>query len=172
MKPATNSQRMDYRYNKRVAFCLLQMAPLLFILCLLLCYASFRFRRRRMEALAAKLSGPPAWPLVGNALQLLGSTHGKGRIHFLRYPVSISFYPLLRAFCLSHAAFLPCPTDVLAAISRVLHRYQTPTAFWLGPRLYVAVARPADIEVRRCLCYICLSALAATSCLLSVPRLC
>jgi hypothetical protein len=58
---------------------LLQMVPLVLVLCLVLCYVSFRFRRRRMEALAAKISGPPAWPLVGNALQLLGSTHGKGR---------------------------------------------------------------------------------------------
>ncbi|PNF39482.1 Cytochrome P450 4C1 [Cryptotermes secundus] len=87
------------------------MAPLLLILCLLLCYMSFRFRRRRMEALAAKLPGPTAWPLIGSALQFLGSSH-----------------------------------DLVATISRILHRYQTPTAFWLGPRLYVAIARPADIE--------------------------
>ncbi|XP_021940758.1 cytochrome P450 4C1-like isoform X1 [Zootermopsis nevadensis] len=87
------------------------MALLLLIFFLLLGYAHFRFRRRRMEALAAKIAGPPAWPIIGNAFEFLGSTH-----------------------------------DVLSAISRLLRRYQTPTAFWFGPRLYVAVSRPADIE--------------------------
>jgi CBS domain containing-hemolysin-like protein len=52
---------------------------LLLIFFLLLLYAHFRFRRRRMEALAAKISGPPAWPFIGNALQFLGTTQGKKR---------------------------------------------------------------------------------------------
>ena len=38
--------------------------------------------------------------------------------------------------------------DVLRTISGLLHRHQTPAAFWLGPHLYVAVARPADIKVK------------------------
>lgn len=132
-------ESIQYPSSNFVAYFLLQMGPLVLTLCLILCYVSFRFRRRRMEALAAKISGPPAWPLVGNALQFLGSTHGKGR-HSL----------LFLALCVSAPLLTPppaLPADVLVTISRLLHRYQTPVAFWLGPRLYVAIARPADIEV-------------------------
>jgi hypothetical protein len=53
------------------------MALLLIFFFLFLCYVHFRFRRRRMEALAAKIAGPPPWPIIGNALEFLGSTHGK-----------------------------------------------------------------------------------------------
>lgn len=133
---------LEWPSHKYMVSLLPQMAPLLLIFCLLLCYVSFRFRRRRMEALAAKISGPPAWPLVGNALELLGSTHGKARRlpRAPRAPCGVS------VLC-SHPPPL-LPPDVLVTISRLLHRYGTPFAFWLGPHLYVAVARPADIEVR------------------------
>lgn len=94
-------RELDSRCNNRLAFCLLQMAPLLLILCLLLCYMSFRFRRRRMEALAAKLPGPPAWPLIGNALQFLGSSHGKGRYSLSALPC---FHLIL--------SFVACPLSI------------------------------------------------------------
>jgi hypothetical protein len=72
---------------------LLLLPPLL--LFLFVCYTHFRYRRRRMEALAAKISGPPAWPIIGNALEFLGTTHGKEH-H------SVSFFlPLLHPLCVS-----------------------------------------------------------------------
>ncbi|PSN45091.1 Cytochrome P450 4C1 [Blattella germanica] len=44
------------------------------LLFLAVCYAYYKHSRRRFVALAAKIQGPPAWPLIGNALEFMGST--------------------------------------------------------------------------------------------------
>jgi hypothetical protein len=81
------------------------MVLLLVIIFLLLFYVHFRVRRRRMEALAAKISGPPAWPLVGNALQFLGTTQGKQRwymssfIRFILFSVVLIVSFSVQMFC-------------------------------------------------------------------------
>ena len=43
----------------------------------LICYIIvFKWRRRRLEKLAAILPGPPALPIIGNGLEFLGSPEG------------------------------------------------------------------------------------------------
>lgn len=43
----------------------------------LLCYIIvFKWRRRRLEKLAAELPGPPALPIIGNGLEFLGTPEG------------------------------------------------------------------------------------------------
>jgi hypothetical protein len=143
------------------------MAPLLLIMCLVLCYVSFRFRHRRMEALAAKISGPPAWPLIGNALQLLGSTHGKGRysfsaspyFHLILYLVAcpLSVFVLLTASYRCTGHHIP-PTTTLPDAGRVL----AGTSSLRGRR-----ASCKHRGKTRCLCYTSLSALQFHACSLS-----
>ncbi|KAG7305531.1 hypothetical protein JYU34_009609 [Plutella xylostella] len=41
----------------------------------ILWYAYWRMSRRHMYELAEKLSGPPGWPLIGNALEFTGGSH-------------------------------------------------------------------------------------------------
>ena len=43
----------------------------------LLWYAYFRYTRRRLYELAAKLPGPDGLPLLGSAHEFLGSANGK-----------------------------------------------------------------------------------------------
>lgn len=49
----------------------------LLIPALVLYYIYFRISRRHMLELAEKIPGPPALPLIGNALELIGSSDGK-----------------------------------------------------------------------------------------------
>lgn len=44
---------------------------------LILWYAYWRMSRRHMYELAEKLNGPPGLPLLGNALEFTGGSHGK-----------------------------------------------------------------------------------------------
>lgn len=49
----------------------------LLIPAVVLYYIYFRISRRHMIELAEKLPGPPALPIIGNALELLGSSDSK-----------------------------------------------------------------------------------------------
>lgn len=44
---------------------------------LVLWYAYWRISRRHLYELADQLSGPPGLPLLGNALEFTGGSHGK-----------------------------------------------------------------------------------------------
>lgn len=44
---------------------------------LVLWYTYWRLSRRKMVELAEKLPGPKGWPLIGNALEFIGSSPGK-----------------------------------------------------------------------------------------------
>lgn len=44
---------------------------------LVLWYVYWKLSRRHMYKLAEKLPGPPGLPLIGNALDLTGSSHSK-----------------------------------------------------------------------------------------------
>lgn len=48
----------------------------LLIPALVLWYAYWRMSRRHMYELAAKIPGPTGIPLLGNALEFIGSSHG------------------------------------------------------------------------------------------------
>ncbi|XP_012281710.1 cytochrome P450 4C1 [Orussus abietinus] len=69
-------------------------------------------QRVKMLKLAASLPGPPALPIIGNAL----------------------------SFACSHE-------DILCRIDKITRTYESPFRFWLGPRLFVVLTRPEDIEV-------------------------
>lgn len=49
----------------------------LLIPALILWAVYFRLSRRHLIELGEKLPGPAGWPLVGNALELIGSSDGK-----------------------------------------------------------------------------------------------
>lgn len=49
----------------------------LLIPALVLYFIYFRISRRHMLELAEKIPGPPTLPLIGNALELFGSSDGK-----------------------------------------------------------------------------------------------
>ncbi|XP_012269785.2 cytochrome P450 4C1-like [Athalia rosae] len=72
----------------------------------------WRHRRLKFLKLAAKLPGPPALPLIGNALHVACSSN-----------------------------------EVLHRIVNLCKSYDSPYRFWLGPKLYVVVTKPSDIEV-------------------------
>lgn len=40
-------------------------------------YVYWRVSRSRMIALAEKIPGPKGWPIIGNALEFVGSPHGE-----------------------------------------------------------------------------------------------
>lgn len=42
-----------------------------------LMYIYWKMSRRHMLQLAEKLPGPPGWPIIGNALDLTGTSHGE-----------------------------------------------------------------------------------------------
>lgn len=44
---------------------------------ILLYYVYWRLSRRNMLKLAEKIPGPPGLPIIGNALDFLGSSHGE-----------------------------------------------------------------------------------------------
>ncbi|XP_012269784.2 cytochrome P450 4C1-like [Athalia rosae] len=73
---------------------------------------NWRQKRFKFLKLAAKLPGPPALPLIGNAL------------------------------------YFACGSDeMLHRIVNLSKSYDTPGRFWLGPKLYVVITKPGDIEV-------------------------
>ncbi|XP_048505977.1 cytochrome P450 4C1-like [Athalia rosae] len=73
---------------------------------------NWRQKRFKFLKLAAKLPGPPALPLIGNAL------------------------------------YFACGSDeILHRIVDLCKTYDSPTRFWLGPKLYVIITKPGDIEV-------------------------
>lgn len=49
---------------------------MLLVPALVLWYAYWRLSRRHMLELAAKIPGPKGYPVIGNALELTGSSHG------------------------------------------------------------------------------------------------
>ena len=49
----------------------------LFIPAVVLYFIYFRLSRRHLLELAEKIPGPPALPIIGNALEFLGSSDGK-----------------------------------------------------------------------------------------------
>ena len=49
----------------------------LLIPALVLWYIYWKLSRRQMYKMAEKLPGPPGLPLIGNALDLTGTSHGK-----------------------------------------------------------------------------------------------
>lgn len=52
------------------------MFYMLLVPAMILWYAYWRMSRRHMYELAEKLDGPKGWPLIGNALEFTGGSHG------------------------------------------------------------------------------------------------
>lgn len=59
----------------------------------ILWFVYWRLSRRRLYQLAAKLPGPKGYPLIGNALDLTGTSHSKRSLHqHKRQNISSLFY--------------------------------------------------------------------------------
>lgn len=63
-------------------------AEILFILAVsvfLVMLAQYHWKRRRMYRMAAKIPGPPSYPIVGSGLMFIGSTESNFYIKFCNF---------------------------------------------------------------------------------------
>ena len=89
------------------------MIAFIVILIVLLCvWLNFIWKQRKYYALASKLQGPPAFPLIGSTLSFIGSGQ-----------------------------------DTFTKFINIVTRYASPVRIWVGPKLYLYIDRPEQIQV-------------------------
>ncbi|KAF2894180.1 hypothetical protein ILUMI_11993, partial [Ignelater luminosus] len=84
----------------------------LLIPALVLWYIYWRISRRHMIKPAEKIPGPKGWPLIGNVLELVGSS-----------------------------------SDIFKNVYAHSFNYAGIVKGWIGPRLFIAVYDPRDVEI-------------------------
>jgi len=62
------------------------------ILSFFILWCRYKWNRRHFDKLAARLKGPPAYPIIGSALQFIGTPQGEGNKTFKRNMMNILFY--------------------------------------------------------------------------------
>lgn len=95
-------------------------------------YVQYHWKRRNLYAMASKMNGPFPLPLIGNALLLAGTNHGK----FPNLINSSSPY-------IFYLLFL----EIILCMEKLVSKYKSPVRLWVGQRLYSMVWKPEQLEV-------------------------
>nr|WDY85990.1 cytochrome P450 4G335 [Pagiophloeus tsushimanus] len=119
---------------------LLTTFSLLLVSVLTLLYVYWRVSRRRMVELAEKIPGPNGWPILGNALEFIGSPH---EIFMRIYEKSFQYGRTVKVWIGPRLLiFLTDPKDVEIILSSHVHIDKSPEYRffrpWLGNGLLIS----------------------------------
>jgi len=103
---------------------------------LVVLWCRHKWNLRRFEKLAAKMTGPPAYPIIGSGLQFIGSPE---RTENIRYQLTPVTYLYIYIFYVS---------EVMDKIIKLIGNFgPEPFKVWLGSSFGVAIIKPEDLQV-------------------------
>lgn len=98
-------------------------------------WCHYKWNRRHFEKLASKMTGPPAYPIIGAGLEFVGTPQRKANDSKNNAERKITFLALF---------FL----EVMERIIKLYDIYGSePFKVWMGTSLGVTISKPEDVQV-------------------------